>query len=126
MRDTLHSPLVPLLTRDPITGEPLVVTRLQSPGTGVVIEGNFDLGWIGLLTTEQLAFVGAFLRNRGNVQRLAVELEVAYNTARSRLDEIVGALGIPSEPDTGDRIEILSRLRAGEITFEQAVDELRR
>jgi hypothetical protein len=118
--------LLPLITRDPATGAELIVTRLESPTSGVVIEGEFGLGWIAMLSSEQLEFVGAFLKNRGNVQRLAAELGVSYNTARSRLDDIVRALGAPVEPEDGEpRAEILDSLAAGEIDFEEAMRRLR-
>ena len=90
-----RAPLYPLPTRDPISGGELIVTRLECPPSGVVLEGRFGLGWIGALTPEQLEFVGQLVRHRGNVQRLAGELNVAYNTARSRLDAIVAALDGP-------------------------------
>lgn len=119
-------PLLPLITRDPVSGGELVVTRLESPHTGLVIEGAFSLGWIGRLTPEQLEFVGYLVRDRGNVQKVAADLGVAYNTARNRLDEIVDAMdsapaaeaaGAPPTP----RTDILRRLSAGEIAFDEAL-----
>src|SRR5215831_18126425 len=82
----------PLITTDPVTGTPLIVTRLEGPQSGVVITGRFSLGWMGRLTPQQLDFVGQLVRYRGNIQKLAMELNVAYNTARNHLDEIVAAL----------------------------------
>jgi hypothetical protein len=110
-----------------VSGGELIVTRLEGPETGVVIEGEFDLGWIGRLTPEQLDFVGGLLRNRGNVQRLAAELGVSYNTARSRMDDIVTALGgaAEQEPEGPDRRDVLDRLSAGEISFEEAMARLK-
>ena len=35
------------------------------------------------------------MRNRGNVQKVAADQNVAYNTARNRLDDIVAALEAP-------------------------------
>lgn len=118
--------MYPLITRDPVTGGELVVTRLTSPQSGIVIEGTFTLGWIGKLTPEQLEFVGVLLRHRGNVQRAAAELGIAYNTARNRLEEIASALGGPAEPapprvSPTERREILNRLAAGEIDYEEAM-----
>jgi hypothetical protein len=52
----------------------------------------FTLGWMGRLTPDQLEFVGQLVRHRGNLQKLAAELQIAYNTARNRMDEIVTAL----------------------------------
>ncbi|MBX5450039.1 DUF2089 domain-containing protein [Thermogemmatispora sp.] len=117
-----------LITRDPVSGGELIVTRLECPESGVVIEGRFSLGWIGRLTPEQLDFVERLVKNRGNIQKLASELDIAYNTARSRLDEIVAALGGPPENEARpsvDRRAILDRLAAREITVEEAMRLLR-
>lgn len=123
-------PLVP--TRDPFDGGRLVVTRLQNPETGTVIEGQFDLGWVGRLTREQVEFVGLLVKHRANVQRLAAEIGVAYNTARSRLDEIVQVLGgsvdegVAPEAPQSNVDEVLDGLAAGKIDAVRAIDQLRR
>ena len=124
MRLRLH----PLITKDPVTGGELIVTRLECPESDIVIEGNFSLGWMGRLTSEQLAFVGLLVKHRGNIQKLAVELNVSYNTARNHLDDIVTALERPPEPKrTGHshRLEILQRLSNAEISFEEAMHLLK-
>lgn len=114
--------MYPLLTRDPITGGELIVTRLESPESGIVIEGRFSLGWIGRLSPDQLAFVELLVKNRGNIQRLAAELDIAYNTARARLDEIVALLGgTPEQEPRVDRRQILDQLAAREISVEEAL-----
>ncbi|HEX4214344.1 MAG TPA: DUF2089 domain-containing protein [Candidatus Dormibacteraeota bacterium] len=109
--------LLPLPTRDPFGDGELIVTRLESQ-TGVRIEGHFSLGWIARLTPEQLEFAGLLLRHRTNLQKLAAELQIGYNTARSRLDEVVAALDGP--PPGPDRTQILNRLARREITPEEA------
>ena len=120
------SALHPLITRDPVSGGELIVTRLECPESGIVIEGRFSLGWIGRLTVEQLEFAGLLVRHRGNVQKVAAELGVAYNTARNRLDDIVAALGGPTEgEERTDRLEALNRLAAGEIDFEEAMRRIK-
>jgi hypothetical protein len=124
-----------LLTRDPAGGAELVVTRLWCPSTGVTIEGEFGLGWMGKLSPDQLDFVGLLLGARNNLQRLAADLGVSYNTARARLDEIVDALNADVGPEqssapaagvSGPRMRVLEALAAGEITHAEALRELRR
>jgi hypothetical protein len=116
----------PIITRDPVSGNELIVTRLESPQSGIVIEGQFSLGWIGRLTREQLDFVELLVKNRGNIQKLAQDLDIAYNTARSRLDEIVTALGGAPEGDgRADRRILLDRVAAKEISVEEALRLLR-
>lgn len=130
--------MYPLPTRDPFGGGELVVTRLECPSTGLVLEGRFSLGWLGRLTGEQLDFVGLLLRHRNNLQKLADELGVAYNTARSRLDAVVEAVESPDQQpalapraparrglDPERRTEILERLASGEVSVDEAVEKLR-
>ena len=118
--------MYPLITRDPVSGGEMIATRLECPESGIVIEGRFSLGWIGHLTREQLDFVELLVKYRGNVQRLAAEMNVAYNTARSRLDEIVTALGgTPENNGHLDRRVILDQLAAKQITVEEAMRMLK-
>ena len=127
---------LPLPTQDPFGRGPLVVTQLQSPTTGVVISGRFSLGWIGRLTPEQLDLVGLLLARRNNLQQLATDLGLSYNTVRARFDDLVEALGpgpgtgapgpgpIPG-PNMPDKRQILSRLAAGDIDADEAERLLR-
>ncbi|GCF10512.1 DUF2089 domain-containing protein [Dictyobacter arantiisoli] len=118
--------MYPLITRDPVSGEELIVTRLECPASGITIEGEFSLGWIGRLTREQLDFVEQLVKYRGNIQKLAAERNIAYNTARSRLDDIVTALGGTPEYDGRvDRRAILDKLAAKEISVEDAMKQLK-
>lgn len=130
-----------LLTRDPSSGYPLEVTRLECPETGVSIEGRFSLGWMGRLTPEQLDFVGVVLAHRANLQKVASYLGVAYNTIRSRMDEVVEALGgLPGDDSeevsaeqaaarqaaAAERARVLAQLASGEISVEDAQASLAR
>src|SRR5829696_2432194 len=54
----------PLMTKDPVTGGELIVTRLECPESGILIEGRFSMGWIARLTPEQLVFVGILVKQR--------------------------------------------------------------
>src|SRR5829696_1645763 len=67
----------PLMTKDPVTGGELIVTRLECPESGILIEGRFTMGWIARLTPEQLVFVGILVKQRGNLQKVAVDLDVS-------------------------------------------------
>ena len=118
--------MYPLITRDPVSGGEMIATRLECPESGIVIEGRFSLGWIGRLTREQLDFVELLVKHRGNVQRLAAEMNVAYNTARSRLDEVVTALGgVPENNGHLDRRAILDQLADKQISVEEAMRMLK-
>ena len=118
------------------------VTRLECAETGVTIEGRFSLGWMGRLTPEQLDFVGVVLAHRANLQKVASYLGVAYNTVRSRMDEVVTALGgLPGdegdpeaqaeqaaarETEKAERARVLGALSSGEMSVDDAQAALAR
>jgi hypothetical protein len=116
----------PLITKDPVTGGELIVTRLECPESGILIEGKFSMGWIARLTPDQLAFVGLLVKHRGNLQKVAVDMDVSYNTARNRMDEIVAALeDLPVRKVAVNRMAVLERLSAGDLSFEEAMNLLK-
>ena len=108
----------------------------------MAIEGRFSLGWMGRLTPEQLDFVGVVLAHRANLQKVASYLGVAYNTVRSRMDEVVAALGgLPGddanpeasaeqaaarEAAAAERSRVLAELAAGDMSVEDAQAALTR
>ena len=105
----------------PICTAPLRVVRLECGSCGTRIEGSFSLGCFQSLTPEQLDFLEAFIRARGNLRDLERELGVSYPTIRSRLDAVIRALGYQTElaPDreaeAERRKEILRQLAEGRI-----------
>ena len=120
---------LPLPTRDPYGRGSVVVTALEGASSRVRIEGRFSLGWIGRLTRDQVDFVGLLLARRNNLQQLATDLGISYNTARARFDEIVTALGAPSAPSStspprSSREELLRLVAAGELSIDDAEAQL--
>jgi hypothetical protein len=115
-------------TRDPFSGDPVVVTRVENPATGTVFEGRFSLGWVGLLTQKQIDLVGLLLARRNNLHRLAADLGISYNTARARLDEIVVSLGGagPQEDRSRETVRrsVLERVASGELSPADALESL--
>jgi hypothetical protein len=122
--------MYPILTSCPVCSSELTATRLQCVTCGTAIEGQFALGRLGRLNREQLRFVELLVKNRGNINQVANDLQVSYTTARTRMDEIVAALGYPapapSEGVATERREVLRRLEAGEINAEEALRLLKR
>ena len=117
-----------ILTSCPVCGGELIATRLQCGACNTTLEGQFALGRLGRLSKDQLRFVELLVKNRGNINQVAADMNVSYTTARTRMDEIVIALGYTaaaSEPTT-ERRDILRRLEAGEITAEEALRLLKR
>jgi hypothetical protein len=116
----------------PVCGDGMAITRLHCPNCDVTIEGRFTLGRLAMLTPEQLEFAEVYLRCDGKIKRVEDELGVSYPTVRSRLNEIITALGYEApradsneELTPDQRRQVLDDLAAGRILPEQAVELLR-
>ena len=118
----------------PICRETLQVTRLYCPNCDTMLEGHFALGRFYQLTADQLGFIETFVRCEGKINRVGEEMGISYPTVRSRLTDVIRALGYEvgegEEEPTGTvpddvRKSILEQLAQGKITSEEAVKRLR-
>lgn len=122
--------MYPVIGRCPVCGDTLAVTRLHCRSCDSALEGQFSLGRFYQLSPEQLAFVETFIRCEGKLTRLQQDLGISYPTARSRLTQVIRALGYEvqeqAEPvSAGERKAILEQLAGGEISSEDAVELLK-
>lgn len=130
-------PRYPMPTHCPVSGEPLEVTRLESPASGVVIEGRFQANEFALLPPEPLEFLRIFVRVRGNLKEAERVLGVSYPTVRARFERMLKALGyeISEVQDGGEAPAagggdrqgvdaVLAALEAGEIEADEATRRL--
>ena len=135
----------------PVCTSELAVTRLRCGECGTTIEGEFSVGRFGSLTREQTQVLESFLRSRGNLRDMERELGISYPTVRSRVEQLVQALGFgprdqaeaegaaptaaptseaatdaqtPAEITAG-RQAVLERLARHELTAEEAADAIR-
>ena len=122
----------PVIGQCPICKETLEITRLHCTNCDTTIEGHFQLGHLYHLSIEQLAFIETFIRCEGKINRVGEELGVSYHTVRSRLNDVIRALGYEvgeGEPEgpipDEERKAILEQLAQGKITSEEAVKRLR-
>ena len=118
----------------PICGENLTVTRMHCRNCDTTLEGQFSLGVLELLSKEQLLFLETFVRCEGKLNRMEKEMGLSYPTLRSRLTELIRAMGYevgqeePAPATSGisdeDRHRVLEDLAAGRISTELAVKSL--
>lgn len=125
-----------LPTRSPFDGGEVVVTRFYCPGSDVSVEGRFAVvAPFAQLSPEQLYFVETFVRCEGKLSRMEGELNLSYPTLRSRLHDIIRALGYePGKDEAGkdepvavseeQRKAVLADLDAGRISFDDAMSAL--
>lgn len=122
----------PLPTRCPFSGGDIVVTRFYCPDVDISVDGRFAVNIpFAQLSAEQLQFVELFLRSEGKLSRMESELGISYPTVRSRLHDIIRALGYepgkeePAPMNEDVRKQVLAELDAGQITFDEAMQILK-
>ncbi len=120
----------PVIGQCPICNNTLHVTRLNCRNCDTNIEGHFALGRLYQLTPEQLNFVETFLKCEGKINRVEQEIGLSYPAVRSRLTEVIKALGYevgPPEPEVTEetRREVLADLSSGKLSAEEALEILR-
>jgi hypothetical protein len=137
----------PMLTKCPVCGGDLVVTRLSCPSCETIIEGSFQpvggslqgsfspdqLKWLlpfSRLNNEQMQFILTFIRCEGRFNRMEEELGLSYPTLRNRMNDILRAMGYepsrdeaqptPTLPTPAERKRILDDLDKGVINLDEA------
>ena len=86
--------MLPLPNKSPFDGGEIVVTRFYCPDSAISVEGQFSVvAPFTQLSPEQLKFVETFVRCEGKLSRMEDELKLSYPTVRTRLHEVIRALG---------------------------------
>ncbi|CAA7600055.1 Protein of unknown function (DUF2089) [Acididesulfobacillus acetoxydans] len=118
--------------RCPVCSHELIITKLACTHCPTKVEGEFSSCKFCRLPTEQLEFVEAFIRCRGNIKEVEKVLGISYPTVRSRLDSVIEALGygpdkagIHTPEESERRQEILIALERGELSAQEAARQLR-
>jgi hypothetical protein len=106
----------------PNCGRPMSVTRLQCTSCETVIQARYEPCRFCRLPDESVRFLGAFVKNRGNLKEMEREMGQSYWSLRNRLNELIVELGFEAAPDEEEKANpdlqrraILERLRQGEI-----------
>jgi len=115
----------------------LHINRLKCSHCHSVLEGDFFTCKFCQLPNDQLDFLEIFVKCRGNIKDIEMELGISYPTVRNRLDNLIETLGykvekservdIPTPLDKNkQRQEILLSLENSEITPQEATRLLKK
>ena len=123
----------PVLGTCPVCGDVLSITRLHCRACDTSIEGNFYASGLAQLTPEQLRFVETFLQCKGRIKAVEEKLGISYPTVRSRLQDVLTAMGYEMTPDEEDELiaagetrrRVLVDLEEGRISTDEAITKLR-
>jgi hypothetical protein len=105
-------------------GRPIIVERVRLAGREVAIEGAFELPRLAQLSAEDQVFVAAFVRSHGSIKEMEAVFGVSYPTVKARLNRIADRLQLVEIDPQPSRSEVLERLKRGEISAAEAIDQL--
>src|ERR1700689_3365846 len=104
--------------------QPILVERVRITGKDIVVEGRFELPQLARLSQEDQVFITAFVRSHGSIKEMEQIFGVSYPTIKSRLNRISSSLEFVETNPAPSRAEVLDRLKRGEISAQDAIQEL--
>jgi hypothetical protein len=105
-------------------GRALAVERVRLSEGGAAIEGSWELPQLARLSADDQVFVTAFVRSHGSIKEMERVFGVSYPTIKARLNRIGESLDFVDTNPAPSRVEILERLRRGELTADDAIRKL--
>ena len=112
--------------RCPSCGGGLQVKVLTCCQCNLRVEGDITLPRLARLPADLREFAELFLVAGGSLKQIAQDLGVSYPTVRQKLDRVIEALTTLRLDEQQFQLSVLDRLERGEITPQQAVQELRK
>jgi len=122
-----------VLRNCPICGGRLFATSLKCLSCKSTFQGRFSLNEFATLSQDALNFLRVYLKNRGNLSKVAEIMGISYPTAHAWFSNVLKQLGYlrPSEQvqvrETFrvDVIHVLEELENGSISFQEALNILK-
>jgi hypothetical protein len=105
-------------------GQPIIIERVRLANKDIAVEGSFELPQLARLDMDDQIFITAFVRSHGSIKEMERIFGVSYPTIKSRLHRIAESLEFVETNPTPSRTEILERLQRGEITAQDAIQQM--
>lgn len=116
---------------DLVGGKRYTVTQVRLSGSGITIQGDFDLPPLAGLSYEDQVFVAAFVHSHGSIKDMEKAFGISYPTVKNRLNRIAEQLRFvqvdtpPPTTPADDPDDVLGMLERGEISAAEAARRLR-
>jgi hypothetical protein len=105
-------------------GAPMTVEKVRLAGSGIAVEGSFELPPLARLVQEDQIFVTAFLRCRGSLKEMEELFGISYPTVKNRLNRIAAQLEYVEINPPPSSLELLKRLENGDIDVAETLKKL--
>lgn len=107
-------------SRCPVCKDQVVITSYRCKKCNTQIAGHFEPNEFNNLSQEDLEFLRTYLKNRGNLTKVAEKLGVSYPTVHSYFSKVLANLGYSSNEGTSYS-DILEKLETNQIDFSTAI-----
>jgi hypothetical protein len=102
------------------------IERVKIIESGIAIDGNFELPPLARLSTEDQIFVAAFVKSHGSIKDMEELYGVSYPSIKNRLNRISKAFDFIDITPADSSGDILEDLDKGNISFDQAIEALKK
>ena len=106
-------------------GSSFMVERVRITGSGISVEGEFELPPLAQLSTSDQVFVTTFLKCHGSIKEMERLFGISYPTVKNRLNRISDRLEFVEFVPPSSQEEILDMLDEGELSVEEALKKLK-
>ena len=103
--------------------KPMEISKVTCPTCGLAMEGKFEVSPLGTLSTDDQAFVIAFVRHHGSIKKMESIFDISYPTVKNRLNSIAAALDKNFQAPSPN-LYVLEQLSRGELTVDEALERL--
>jgi len=104
----------------------ITIARVKVVESGVSIEGNFELPPLARLNMEDQIFVAAFVKSHGSIKDMEELYGVSYPSIKNRLNRISKTFDFIDLTPANFTGDILEDLDMGNISFDQAINALKK
>lgn len=104
----------------PICKGKLKVKQVKCCSCQMSMEGDFFTSPLLNLPASHQEFIEMFVLSSGSLKEMSSKLGISYPTVRSRLDEIIAALGDECNQRERYKQQILDKVERKEMTAEEA------
>ena len=113
-----------------VNGQRFRIERVRLLDSEIAVEGEFSPPPLAALSEEDQLFAATFLASHGSIKKMESLFGISYPTVKNRLNRIASQLDVPRvdigpTADTESRTTVLEKLDRGEISFEEAMEELK-
>jgi len=92
-----------LPTRCPSCNNQLMVKCLVCEHCRTEIQGEYELAALAKLSSDDQAFMLAFIKASGSLKEMARLLRLSYPTVRNRLDDIIERIKLAEKSEVNER-----------------------